>query len=172
MPSKRRQQQQAATVIAVVLFVVGCSAPIPQTTTTTTATDSGGDGKFDLPDDAYDPTTTTTLRPAPVFTTTTTTFTPLVASPFTREELAFLNAWAVFKPEPSRYHANGIDTDGDGSVDQGWHNPEWLEPTLNRVFNGHQLCDRQTAEHWLRNTPSIEREWREQFVLVARAWLC
>lgn len=113
---------------------------------------------------------TTTTRPRP--TTTLYTYTPLVESPFTDKELAFLNAWAVVGSYRTRYTANGVDTNGDGRINHGWHDLDWLEPTVNRVENGLMSCNHEAAERWLSRTASSEREGLEQFILVARGWLC
>lgn len=117
--------------------------------------------------------TTTTVEPYVfAFTTPTTTFVPLVASPFSAEELDFLNAWQVIEGYSHRYYEDGVDTDGDGLPDEGWHDPEMLAVPLSQVTGGRNLCGYEEAEYWISNSTDLDREGRERFVLVARAWLC
>lgn len=120
--------------------------------------------------------TTTTTKPAPTTTRpwlTTTTLATLVESPFTEKELAFLNALVVItEGGAGRYFHAGVDTDGDGFPDRGWHEPEVLEPPTGLVVSGRMSCDAERAEYALSNTYGAEREFIETFILVARAWLC
>ena len=124
------------------------------------------------------PTTTATTRSP---TTTTTTYVPRVASPFSGDELDFLNALAVtgtidhldLVTRNTRFSEDGIDYNGDGRVDRGWHRLDVLEVYLDRVYYAHFLCDRDTEERWIRDAEGeSDRTWREQYVVVVRAWLC
>lgn len=118
---------------------------------------------------------TTSVHPSSTrasIVTTTTLFVPVVDSPFTPGELAFLNAWAVTSGDLERFFGDGVDTDTYGRVGRGWNDLELLEPYLNRVHYGHLLCDNERAESWMRDGRPEQRDRRQEFVLTAGGWLC
>ena len=107
-------------------------------------------------------------------------FTPPVASPFTITELDYLDALAVagfnswFEAEPvTRVSAEGIDRDGAGRTDIGWDNLDRLATYTTAILLGENMCD---TESWLRFVSTgnqfMNRDERERFATVARAYLC
>lgn len=169
-------------LLAVALLVVGTSCggaaqPQPTTTTTTVAI---GDGTFDEPF----PTTTTTTRPR-----TTTTFDssfidrvlhrPEVASPFSASEHAFLmmlalsglNHFAGVSPTV-RPHPDGIDRNNDGDIDIGWEDLTFLKAYVTIINFGNGLCGPGAAEDFINTSNYATRQEREDFALIAVAWLC
>ena len=76
----------------------------------------------------------------------------LVASPFSKTELDYLNALIVAGLEVSdatpgtRLSAEGVDDDGDGRTDRGWHDLDLLNDYSTQVVLGRMvLCDPLTA---------------------------
>ena len=127
------------------------------------------------------PTTTrpipTTTRPIPT-TTRPPPFTTVVVSPFTASELDFLNALSVaevFDSYQSRVSAEGVDLDGNGRTDVGWHVLVQLELHSSRVGMGRHMCDLEVAEGLRQNSSSESQEVQEavsKLVVIARAYLC
>lgn len=151
-------------LVAAFVLVLSAACSTPTETTTTTAAPATSDRHFDTIE--FAPPTT---RPRP----TTTAFVPLVESPLTADEIAFLNAWAVIYAHPERFHPDGVDMDGDGRIDRGWHELEVVGPYLDRVDNSSIACNRDDAQHWVESgVGRQERESREQYVLLVRSWLC
>lgn len=147
----------------VALCVVSCSAaPSVETTTTT-------------------PATTTTTVP----TATTTAFVPLVPSPFTDKEIDFINAVIVMMPDwigadpETVVHHDGVDLDGDGIVDEGWHNLDVVGDYSTTVFLASEYCSLGARSDLLESVARFEKEYDTvsldetmDFFVIVDAWLC
>lgn len=166
-------------VVAVVaLGLASCSATPTvneadtTTSTTTTAIRYCGSDVFD--DVGCVSTTKLTVLDLP-----TTTFAPLVTSPFSNDEIDFLNALVAVGLHGfigagwrTKFHHEGVDRHGIGRIDQGWHELDVLESYLNVVYLGHLLCNQDRQEAFLEGHYGEERQARQDFIVVARAWLC
>ena len=144
--------------------------PLPTTTTTTTL-----------------PVTTTVSRLTTVeilaevvgrASPSTTAFIPRVASPFTRSELDYFNALATADIVFSRgtaVSAEGIDENGDGRIDRGWHDLDILDVFVSWRDAGRLMCDadrHQSLKKWWWEETSYDTEDADSFITLAEAYLC
>lgn len=127
--------------------------------------------------------TTTSVHPFEVFlkeqaSPSTTAFTPRVASPFTRSELDYFNALAaanIVFSQGSAVSDDGIDKDGDGRIDVGWHDLDTLDAFVSWRDVGRAMCDvnsHQRLKRWWWEETSYEAEDADRFITVAEAYLC
>ena len=181
-----------AAVVAVVLLVVlslGTWASteyriVAQTAPTTTTTVAPTTTTSASTTTTVAPTTTTTTRPRP--TTTTTPSRPAL-TPFTPQEVDYLNAW-LSQTEGAEEWGGWLASDGlydsRGVREGGWDNLETLKNTLILLLEGYARCydgyvDRtfdiaQSATLTfaiLEGDPEIPEAQKKDYVL-AYAYLC
>lgn len=120
-------------------------------------------------------------------------FPELVASPFSREELDYVNALVVVGVVPvfdraisrgMRVSEEGVDLDRDGYTDRGWESTPYPDAVVRVVelgriackMGGHDLeplflSDREVLDQ-IRLEEVVPESERDAFVAVAKAYLC
>ena len=76
----------------------------------------------------------------------------------------------------TRLSAEGVDDDGDGRTDRGWHDLDLLNDYSTAVLVGRMLfCDPEFAVRLptldLEKTGRSTQEW-EQYLVITQAYLC